>query len=102
MEAAQKQHISEQETGRAGRDGGSARCIMYYSYADAQKTRHMLRQSAEQTRSSPAQLQCNLDSLHAMVRRYHVALPCGMPSLDAALLLHACECKRARQKCFPR
>ncbi len=75
MEAAKRQRISEQETGRAGRDGGSARCIMYYSYADAQKTRHMLRQSAEQTRSSPAQLQCNLDSLHAMVRRSHHGLP---------------------------
>ena len=62
-----------QETGRAGRDGGSARCIMYYSYADAQKTRHMLRQSAEQTRCLPAQLQCNIDSLHAMVGRYHLA-----------------------------
>ena len=57
-----------QETGRAGRDGGGARCIMYYSYADAQKTRHMLRNSAEQTRCLPAQLQCNIDSLHSMVR----------------------------------
>ena len=46
---------------------------MYYSYADAQKTRHMLRQSAEQTHCLPAQLQCNLDSLHAMVSRPHLA-----------------------------
>lgn len=57
-----------QETGRAGRDGALAAAILYYSYGDAQKSRHMLRQSAEETRSPPEQLQCNLDSLNRMVR----------------------------------
>ena len=56
-----------QETGRGGRDGRVATCILYYSYSDAVKTRHMLKQSAEENRTPPAQLQCNMDSLNQMV-----------------------------------
>ncbi|GAX85687.1 hypothetical protein CEUSTIGMA_g13102.t1 [Chlamydomonas eustigma] len=57
-----------QETGRAGRDGREAHCFLFYTYGDAQKTRHMLKQSAEETGTPPAQLKANLDSLSCMVR----------------------------------
>lgn len=56
-----------QETGRAGRDGQLAWAIMYYSYADAKISRHMLKQSAEESGCAPEQLQCNLESLNSMV-----------------------------------
>lgn len=57
-----------QETGRGGRDGKTAVCILYYSYGDAVRMRHMLKQSAEEQGTSPAQLQCNMDSLNQMAR----------------------------------
>ena len=65
-----------QETGRAGRDGGLATCILYYSYSDAVRTRHMLKQSAEENHTSPEQLRCNMDSLNAMVRACQMVSAC--------------------------
>ena len=56
-----------QETGRAGRDNKMATCIMYYSYGDAQKMRHMLKQRAEENGTSKEQMQHNTDSLNSMV-----------------------------------
>lgn len=56
-----------QETGRAGRDGRAAEAILFYNYQDAIKARHMLRKSAEESGTPPDVLQCNMESLNAMV-----------------------------------
>lgn len=52
---------------------------MYYSYGDAQKMRHMLKQSAEENGTSKEQMQHNTDSLNAMVSSCH-ALGSRSPS----------------------
>lgn len=52
---------------RGGRDGREAACILLYSYADAQKTRHMLREGAKENNTPEEQLRVNMESLNTMV-----------------------------------
>ena len=57
-----------QETGRAGRDGKQATCVLYYGYQDAVKMRHMLQESAKENNTSPEQQQRNTESVNTMVK----------------------------------
>ncbi len=42
--------------------------MLYYSYSDAQKARHMITQSAEENNTPPEVVTTNMDALNAMVR----------------------------------
>ncbi|DBB09457.1 TPA: hypothetical protein ACH3X3_15274 [Trebouxia sp. C0006] len=99
-----------QETGRAGRDNKMATCIMYYSYGDAQKMRHMLKQSAEENGTSKEQMQHNTDSLNSMVAYCEEQVECrrvlllshfGESGFTAALCHRTCDiCIRNQNHVF--
>lgn len=48
-----------QESGRAGRDGGTAKCILFFSYADKNKIDHIIRQKTDLQEAHLAKVQLN-------------------------------------------
>ena len=57
-----------QETGRAGRDGLEAECVLLYSGADVMRWRSLLRRSTEEASESPSTLDAQFESLERMQR----------------------------------
>ena len=58
----------QQETGRAGRDGLEAECVLFYAPADYRRWETILTRSAEEIGQKPALLQSQMDVLQEMQR----------------------------------
>jgi len=65
----------QQETGRAGRDGLEAECVLLYSYGDAVRWRELLQKSAFQNEEAVASIEPQLELLDHMAT-YAGSLEC--------------------------
>jgi ATP-dependent DNA helicase RecQ len=71
----------QQETGRAGRDGLEAECVLLYSGADATKWGQLMARSAEESGAPPETLEAQLQLLGEM-QRFASGMACRHKSLS--------------------
>lgn len=71
----------QQETGRAGRDGLAAECLLLHGWSDVERWRHLARRSAEESGVGDEVLAVHETHLQAMIRI------CGTPSCRRRAIL---------------
>ncbi len=71
----------QQETGRAGRDGLEAECVLFYSAAGAMRWKSLIQRSAEEAQETEERLEAALELLEHM-RRYCTRLQCRHRALS--------------------
>lgn len=84
-----------QESGRAGRDGNKAACVLFYQYNDARKLRNMLRESADKDNVAQNVLATNEASLDSMIAYCENPADCRR----VLLLAHFGETTFKREQC---
>ena len=72
----------QQETGRSGRDGLPAECVLFYSAADVIRWRGLMERSAGETAAPPEVLESGIQLLEEM-RRFATVVRCRHAALSA-------------------